>query len=64
MVKRGGGFNAEGAVGWEWFELTERDDESVAIKWRGVSAPSGEATATTLTARATSVTSERRRTTS
>lgn len=42
MVKRGGGFNAEGAVGWEWFELVERDDESVAIKWRGVSAPSGE----------------------
>jgi hypothetical protein len=42
MVKRGGGFNAQGAAGWEWFELVERNDKSVAIKWRGVSAPSGE----------------------
>ncbi len=42
MVKRGGGFNAHGAVGWEWFELVERGDKTVAIKWRGVSAPSGE----------------------
>jgi hypothetical protein len=42
MVKRGGGFNARGAAGWEWFELVERGDKTVAIKWRGVSAPSGE----------------------
>ena len=42
MVKRGGQYNARGALGWEWFELTERDDASVAIKWRGVNAPSGE----------------------
>ncbi len=42
MVKRGGGYNAEGATGWEWFELWEREDGSVAIKWRGMSAPSGE----------------------
>lgn len=42
MVKRGGGYNAVGALGWEWFELAERKDGSVAIKWRGLSAPSGE----------------------
>ena len=42
MVKRGGGYNLRGAVGWEWFELAEREDKSVAIKWRGISAPSGE----------------------
>lgn len=42
MVKRGGRYNAAGALGWEWFELAERDDQSVAIKWRGVGAPSGE----------------------
>ncbi|MDF3067106.1 MAG: hypothetical protein K0R38_2707 [Polyangiaceae bacterium] len=42
MVKRGGRYNPEGARGWEWFELAERADHSVAIKWRGVSAPSGE----------------------
>lgn len=42
MVKRGRSYNASGALGWEWFELVERDDDSVAIKWRGVSAPTGE----------------------
>lgn len=42
MVKRGGRYNAAGAAGWEWFELSERADHTVAIKWRGVSAPSGE----------------------
>lgn len=41
MVKRGGGFNAEGAMGWEWFEL-EEGDKGVAIGWRGVGAPDGE----------------------
>lgn len=41
MVKRGGGFNAEGAVGWEWFELKE-NGRGVAIGWRGVGAPDGE----------------------
>lgn len=41
MVKRGGGFNAEGATGWEWFEL-EEGDKGVAIRWRGVGAPDGE----------------------
>jgi hypothetical protein len=42
MVKRGGGYNPKGARGWEWFELAERADKSVAIKWRGISAPAGE----------------------
>jgi hypothetical protein len=42
MVKRGGSYNAVGAPGWEWFELRERDDKSVGIVWRGLSAPDGE----------------------
>jgi hypothetical protein len=42
MVKRGGGFNAAGAHGWEWFELAEREDDSIGIKWRGIDAPFGE----------------------
>jgi hypothetical protein len=42
MVKRGGGFNASGASGWEWFGLRARADGSVAIVWRGVNAPDGE----------------------
>lgn len=42
MVKRGGGYNAQGARGWEWFELREREDGSVGVNWRGLNAPSGE----------------------
>jgi hypothetical protein len=42
MVKRGGTYNQSGAPGWEWFELRERDDRSVGIVWRGLSAPDGE----------------------
>jgi hypothetical protein len=42
MVKRGGGYNRSGAPGWEWFELHERPDESIAIVWRGINAPNGE----------------------
>lgn len=41
MVKRGGGFNAAGASGWEWFEL-QRDTDPVVITWRGVGPPLGE----------------------
>jgi hypothetical protein len=41
MVKRGGGYNARGAHGWEWFELRERDGR-FTIAWRGLDAPSGE----------------------
>lgn len=42
MVKRGGGYNADGAVGWEWFELEENADGSVKIVWRGLGAPDDE----------------------
>ena len=42
MVKRGGGYNAQGARGWEWFELAARPDDSLAIVWRGINAPQGE----------------------
>jgi hypothetical protein len=41
MVKRGGGYNAAGALDWEWFELVESNG-SVAIKWRGLGPPAGE----------------------
>jgi hypothetical protein len=41
MAKRGAGFNLDGAVGWEWFELLLSEGEPV-IKWRGASAPEGE----------------------
>lgn len=43
MAKRGGGFNPEGALGWEWFELVAADDGTPVIKWRGLTAPEGEA---------------------
>ena len=42
-VKRGGNYNASGAVGWEWFELVLSTDGKVAIKWRGFGPPLGEA---------------------
>lgn len=43
MAKRGGGYNASGAHGWEWFELL-RDETSgqVSIVWRGLGPPAGE----------------------
>lgn len=42
MVKRGEGFNAAGASGWEWFELRNVDLDSDSIVWRGVGPPAGE----------------------
>jgi hypothetical protein len=42
MVKRGGGYNADGAVGWEWFELVPDDDGTPVIRWRGDKPPKGE----------------------
>lgn len=39
MAKRGGGYNASAARGWEWFELEVRPNGSVAIEWRGVEPP-------------------------
>lgn len=41
MVKRGGAFNRDGAVGWEWFELSGSGDEMVVV-WRGAEPPAGE----------------------
>lgn len=42
MVKRGGGFNPDGAVGWEWFEIVLSDQGSPVILWRGDVPPEGE----------------------
>lgn len=42
MVKRGGGYNTQGATNWEWFELTDAPDGSISILWRGVGPPIGE----------------------
>lgn len=36
MVKRGGNFNAQGAVGWEFFDLAIGPDDRVSIRARGV----------------------------
>jgi hypothetical protein len=41
-VKRGGGYNAAGAAGWEWFELKNVDEQRVTRVWRGVGPPVGE----------------------
>lgn len=41
-VKRGGGYNAAGAAGWEWFELVNVDEQRVTRVWRGVGPPVGE----------------------
>ena len=42
MVKRGGGFNGDGAVGWEWFALKNVDESRVVIDWRGVGPATGD----------------------
>lgn len=42
MVKRGAGYNAKGARGWEWFELFRDTPTTVGIKWRGLGPPLGE----------------------
>jgi len=39
MAKRGGGFNSDGALNWEWFELATATTGSVEIVWRGPAAP-------------------------
>jgi hypothetical protein len=42
MAKRGGGYNADGAVGWEWFDLVFAEDGlTPVIDWRGIEPPSG-----------------------
>lgn len=35
MVKRGEGYNPDGCVDWEFFDLHLDDDQNVAIGWRG-----------------------------
>jgi hypothetical protein len=40
MVKRGGGFNAQGALGWEYFDLAINDEDIPVIMWRGEKPPS------------------------
>ena len=39
MAKRGGGFNADGARGWEWFELALSETGEPVIVWRGLGPP-------------------------
>jgi|ERR1700733_7031385 len=41
-VKRGGGYDAEGALNWEWFELGEDPTGVVSITWRGTGPPVGD----------------------
>jgi hypothetical protein len=43
MVKRGGVYNVQGAIGWEWFELTTADPVMPYILWRGITPPVGGA---------------------
>jgi hypothetical protein len=40
-VKRGGGFNANGATNWEWFELSLATG-APTIVWRGIAPPVGD----------------------
>jgi hypothetical protein len=42
MAKRGAGYNEDGAVGWEWFELALDDAGHPVIVWRGKDPPDGE----------------------
>jgi hypothetical protein len=42
MAKRGGGYNSQGALGWEWFELLDGSDDETLIVWRGITPPTGE----------------------
>jgi hypothetical protein len=38
-AKRGGGFNPQGALGWEWFELHTFTTGQTSILWRGDKPP-------------------------
>ena len=35
MVKRGGGYNAHGSEGWEFFALAFDEDDELFVTWRG-----------------------------
>ncbi|HEY2902953.1 MAG TPA: hypothetical protein VGL59_20390 [Polyangia bacterium] len=39
-AKRGGNYNVDGAIGWEWFEMKDTD-AGLAIVWRGITPPAG-----------------------
>jgi len=41
MAKRGAGFNAAGAVNWEFYELKNDVDGSVSVQWQGYGPTSG-----------------------
>lgn len=43
MVKRGGGYNADGMKGWELFELQNIDSDRASILWRGLGPTNGDA---------------------
>jgi hypothetical protein len=43
MAKRGGGYNAAGAVDWEWLELTRLADDMAQIDWSGTGPMGGSA---------------------
>jgi hypothetical protein len=51
MAKRGSGFNAKGASGWEFFEMLPTKTGTPAILWRGEEPPSGEIYLSLLTAK-------------
>ena len=38
-VKRGGGFNARGAIDWEWFDLRINASDEALLMWRGERPP-------------------------
>ena len=42
MVKRGGGFNPDGALGWEFFELSLTASHEPFIVWRGEGPADGD----------------------
>jgi len=42
MAKRGTGYNLDGALGWEYFELQLNSKRVPYILWRGAEPPSGE----------------------
>lgn len=41
MAKRGGDYNAAGALGWEWFDIDLTGDGDPMIDWRGPVPPEG-----------------------
>ena len=41
MAKRGGAYNADGAIGWEWFDLDLSASGVPLIDWRGPTPPEG-----------------------